>query len=470
MKKIFKYLFALTVGAFALTACTDPYAGQEVAEPKMYEQEALQDASFKASAAVSPLTIAKENIGKTFNLIKIDAQPALVSKDAQVEYKLIASNASDFANFKFVPVTKSASGNELVADYTALNDTLKKQNGTLAEHPVYFRVLAYVLEGSTRALYTTSNITINTKSYNYPPVAVDDEVTAIMNQVLVYNVLSNDSDPEGDNLTISAVGTAQNGTVSFSGSSIIYTPKNGFTGTDRFTYTVSDGNSTATAEVVITVTAMKPYSEVTVKPYYIIGLGDGAWNNSVAGLGVSIFPMDVVSGFVYNDQGNGIFSYTGYFEAGKGFKLIRDLGNWDEQWGAKDGVYVHNDGGSSDIKLATSGYYTINLNSVNHTLSIEPASAPANTFTKIGLIGGFNGWSGDEELKKYNNHSWYGEVTFDKDEEGKFRANSDWGTSWGATTFPVGVGVQNGANIPLKAGKYMVMFNDISGNFYFYKK
>ena len=474
MKKIFLYLFTLLVGSFAFYSCEDPYAGQTVADPTIYEQEALQDANFKATVLTNPLVITNDKLATNFSLLKIDSRPTLIDSAAHIEYKVLLSNTQDFATFKLLPTTYGGtSGSDLVASYTVINDTLKALNPALGSHDAFARVLAYIVSGGTRALYTTSTMPFKVTSFNYAPKVVNDTVIAIKDQELFYNVLANDSDVEGDQLLITAVGTPAHGKASFSGGSILYTPNAGYVGADEFTYTVSDGNSTSTGKVVITVTAMMKFTEVKVRPYYIIGLGDGGWNNSVGGLGVSIFPLSVVDGYVYNDQGDGIFKYTGYFEAGKGFKLIRDLGNWDEQWGDKGGVYVHNDGGSSDIKLTESGYYTINLNSINHTMTITAATAPANTYNQIGMIGGFNGWGGDIVMSAWastNTHAWYKEVTFTDNTEGKFRANADWGTNWGSNTFPVGLGVGNGPNIPFQAGTYLVMFNDIDGCYYMYKK
>jgi hypothetical protein len=39
--------------------------------------------------------------------------------------------------------------------------------------------------------------------------------------------------------------------------------------------------------------------------------------------------------------------------------------------------------------------------------------------------------------------------------------------NWGATEFPTGIGVQNGSNIPITAGTYVVVFNDITGGYNF---
>ncbi len=49
----------------------------------------------------------------------------------------------------------------------------------------------------------------------------------------------------------------------------------------------------------------------------------------------------------------------------------------------------------------------------------------------------------------------------------KFRANNDWNLNWGATDFPSGIGLQNGANIPCVTGTYAVNFNSTTGAYTF---
>ena len=59
----------------------------------------------------------------------------------------------------------------------------------------------------------------------------------------------------GETLTVTAVTQGTNGTVTFTGSDVTYTPDADFFGTDSFTYTISDGNGgTDTATVNVTVT------------------------------------------------------------------------------------------------------------------------------------------------------------------------------------------------------------------------
>lgn len=91
---------------------------------------------------------------------------------------------------------------------------------------------------------------------NRGPVAVDDTATVRNDATVSIAVLGNDSDPDGDALAISAVGTPANGTATVAGTSITYAPRAGFTGTDSFTYTVRDpAGLTASARVTVTVTA-----------------------------------------------------------------------------------------------------------------------------------------------------------------------------------------------------------------------
>lgn len=94
---------------------------------------------------------------------------------------------------------------------------------------------------------------------NRAPLAVNDSATVDRNAAAIsISVLANDSDPDGDTLTITATTAPANGTATISGSSVLYTPRAGFTGSDSFTYTISDGALTATATVNITVRIAPP--------------------------------------------------------------------------------------------------------------------------------------------------------------------------------------------------------------------
>ncbi|MDA0301798.1 MAG: cadherin-like domain-containing protein [Chloroflexi bacterium] len=92
------------------------------------------------------------------------------------------------------------------------------------------------------------------QTVNEPPVAEDDAYSVDAGTTTELDVLANDSDPDGDTLTITSVTGPTNGATVLAGGVLSYTPNGGFTGDDSFTYTVSDGNDHSdTATVTVTV-------------------------------------------------------------------------------------------------------------------------------------------------------------------------------------------------------------------------
>jgi hypothetical protein len=86
------------------------------------------------------------------------------------------------------------------------------------------------------------------------PVAVDDATTVLQGSgPNTIAVLANDSDADGDTLTITSNSAATNGLATCSTSSCTYDP-NGYFGSDSFMYTISDGALTDTATVFVEVT------------------------------------------------------------------------------------------------------------------------------------------------------------------------------------------------------------------------
>ena len=210
--------------------------------------------------------------------------------------------------------------------------------------------------------------------------------------------------------------------------------------------------------------------------WYLVGecIGDGSWGNSADNIGKAIFPLMTLADETYDKvTGKGVISYTGFFPGGKGFKLIKTPGDWNEQWGAGDAGYVKNDGGSGNITVAADGYYTVKLDTKNDVLTIDPYDGAPRAFTSMGMPGGYNGWDVNANLMTAfdtyggENHAW--SATFEAGEDGelKFAANGGWDFNWGAASFPYGQGTQNGANIPYAAGSYKVFLNDITGQFMF---
>ena len=95
---------------------------------------------------------------------------------------------------------------------------------------------------------------------NLAPVAVDDTLTVAEDAALTStDVIANDTDGDGDTLSLTAATTAGTGTVAVNadGLSVDYTPAANFNGTEVITYTVSDGTLTdETGTFTVTVTAV----------------------------------------------------------------------------------------------------------------------------------------------------------------------------------------------------------------------
>jgi hypothetical protein len=89
---------------------------------------------------------------------------------------------------------------------------------------------------------------------NHAPVALDDNASTTRGGAAVdIDALANDTDSDGDTLTLQSVATPAHGTATISSGKIHYTPPSNFSGTVMFEYTVSDGTVTDTATVTVTI-------------------------------------------------------------------------------------------------------------------------------------------------------------------------------------------------------------------------
>jgi hypothetical protein len=211
--------------------------------------------------------------------------------------------------------------------------------------------------------------------------------------------------------------------------------------------------------------------------WYLVGscIGDGSWSNNYYALGTSLVPL-------YPQPDNKfMLKYVGYFPAGKGFRLIHMPGRWDEQWGMSDGHLVKNDISSDGIEVAEDGYYQITYDTEMDVVTITKYTEyVSSVFTSMSMPGEYQGDQAWDPASAplmspmgtvFENHDWIKRnMTFDSDTELKFTADGGWYMNWGSEAFPIGVGMQYGPNIPVSAGTYTVVFNDILGTYYFIEK
>lgn len=159
-----------------------------------------------------------------------------------------------------------------------------------------------------------------------------------------------------------------------------------------------------------------------------------------------------------DEDGDGIYTLT--IVLIEGAMKFRANDEWaDLEWGGSDfpnGVAVQKGG---DIPV-TPGLYNISFNVNTLEYSFEVAS--------VGIIGSAtpNGWDADTDMKHVGDGI-YRMVLGLNDGLAKFRAENDWPINWGGDDFPVGLGTQDGADINVTKGLYMISINAVTGDYAF---
>ncbi|NJN78680.1 MAG: tandem-95 repeat protein, partial [Saprospiraceae bacterium] len=127
---------------------------------------------------------------------------------------------------------------------------------------------------------------------NDAPVAVDDVEYTTINTPVTGSVLPNDSDPNGDNITVSTttVTTAQGVTVNINPTTgvYIYTPPTGFTGTDIFVYTICDNGIPTMCDSATVYILVEPFAG-NEPPVAVNDINDTYRNIPVSG---NVLPND----------------------------------------------------------------------------------------------------------------------------------------------------------------------------------
>ncbi|MDV7341638.1 tandem-95 repeat protein, partial [Terasakiella sp. A23] len=114
---------------------------------------------------------------------------------------------------------------------------------------------------------STATVTVHVDE-NGAPVAVDDAFSGTEDQQIIFTkdqLLSNDTDIDGDTLTITSFDQPEKGTVVDLGNGVfVFTPSEDWNGETDFNYTISDGNGASdTAKVSLTVEGVNDAPEVS---------------------------------------------------------------------------------------------------------------------------------------------------------------------------------------------------------------
>jgi len=194
---------------------------------------------------------------------------------------------------------------------------------------------------------------VSATTVNRAPVAVDDAKTATEGGSASFDPRTNDSDPDGNPLTIANVSNGEFGTaiVTGGGTGLTYTPTNGRSANDAINYTISDGNLTASATIAITLANAPPTP-----------VADSISVNRAANPGITFDPR-------VNDTDPGLdpFTITGKTNGAKGTVTLAADGTsvtykpTPPQYGADSFTYTITD----DQGGAATGTVNVNILFVN---------------------------------------------------------------------------------------------------------
>merc|ERR1711964_488530 len=96
-----------------------------------------------------------------------------------------------------------------------------------------------VNDGELDSEVVTVSITVT--AVNLAPLALGQELTVEMDQVLALLLTATDADSEVQSLTYNIASSPQHGTLSGTAPDLTYTPEAGYSGADSFTFSVNDG-------------------------------------------------------------------------------------------------------------------------------------------------------------------------------------------------------------------------------------
>jgi len=139
--------------------------------------------------------------------------------------------------------------------------------------------------------------------------------------------------------------------------------------------------------------------------------------------------------------------------------------DWAINWGSLDFPTGVGTQGGDNIPVVA-GLYEVSLN----TATGEYNFLPVVYYTTIGIIGDATpgGWAEDTDMEvDASDPAQWSLRTVLTTGELKFRADNDWTANWGSGDFPTGVGTQDGANVPVAEGEYLITFNTTSGAYHF---
>lgn len=212
--------------------------------------------------------------------------------------------------------------------------------------------------------------------------------------------------------------------------------------------------------------------------WFLVGnnILDGAWSNKP---GESSLPMFVQSGFPYDKKtGGGEITYLNYFTT-DGWKIQPADFNWDMGFmsggSANTAVFRNGNPDNGNIWCDPEGYYLVTVNTATNECTIVQQDITPFDYGQICLAGSFNGWADTDMIpanKSGENHVWTYTITVEEGvvEQVKFKIAGSWDSNWGygsedGEVNTCGKATGGGKNIGVPEGTWIIVFNDITGEF-----
>jgi len=467
MKNIFKYLFVLIAAIFVVTSC-DNDADRDWTTP---------EGSFK---------LYDTTLGANVLYVSMEDNPFILTWDntanSSAEYSVVVSATEDFANKVELGTSNT---NSLKTTIGALNMAMLQ-----AGLNPYSPQTAYVRVESGSAVSNTISFTVTPYPVDVPVITNPTSATALVldkanPDVVAATVQWSDYASYGVDVTYT-IEVAKKGETNFQNAGSVVNEKS-FVWTHSFLNNVilkTGAQPDVESEIDVRVTATtasaggtitKTSDPVTFKvtPYvslvnlYLIGDATAAgWDNNADNM--NMYPL------LGNHSDSNSYTFTGYFANG-GFKIIKNKGSWDDQYGlgSSDGT-LSAAGDSGNIPVPAAGYYKLSINTSTLTYTLESVTPPSVSYATVGIIGSAtaNSWDASTPMVQstFDSHMWMLGNTGLSDGEMKFRANDSWDVNWGSSDENYGTGTPGGSNIPVSAGNYNIYFNDYTGDYVLLKQ
>ncbi|MDX8393580.1 MAG: DUF5011 domain-containing protein [Mariprofundales bacterium] len=305
--------------------------------------------------------------------VSADTIAPVVSAPANIDLYSLSPNGLPANNIAIATMLNSATANDNIAVNVVVNN----------DAPSIFPI------GTTTVTFTARDIANNigtatatvTVIANHRPVAMPNTAVTIADQyVQINNVLANDTDVDGQLLSVISVDiySQAGATVMNNADTFIYTPYAGFTGMDMFKYQIADGvGGIALGKVTVSV---KPNLNPVVDPY-TGSMPPVLLRNGNNGVIMQVNSTKELLGFIVNDIYANANPYTYAATPVTPFNAL------DPSIGATMGVPFANvltlvagaTAGTDSVRVTVTDPYSMLTSSIIRTVTVQDVYAAGNT-------------------------------------------------------------------------------------------